>query len=89
MKWRGGLEQGGGILFFTAMETGVKKMANCPNCTKPLLASGEFGGVAQFRMRCPSCQVTVRVRVLPQILVEKMEEEAVSHDTYPDGVAST
>lgn len=51
-----------------------EKMTNCPKCRKPILNGGVFTSPAKFTMRCPWCQVTLSINVMPKIITEIIED---------------
>ena len=45
------------------------KTIHCPKCQRPVVLNGQFLGMADFRVRCASCQNDLQVSVRPQINV--------------------
>ena len=45
-------------------------MTNCPRCQKPILNEGVFTSPAKFNIRCPWCQATLEINILPRIVTE-------------------
>ena len=56
-----------------------EKMTNCPHCRKPILNGGVFTSPAKFTIRCPWCQATLAITIMPKIIAEviKLDHEDV------------
>jgi hypothetical protein len=46
-----------------------KKMANCPNCSKPILSEATLISPSNFMLLCPHCLSKLRVSIQPKITV--------------------
>ncbi len=62
-----------------------KKVTHCPKCQKPTLNGGQFMGAAQFKIKCPWCQVILRITVQPKVTAEIISEDESGQmqDTFP------
>jgi hypothetical protein len=55
-----------------------KKMANCPNCSKPILSEATLVSPSNFKILCPHCLSKLEVTIQPKITVKAVYSKGLA-----------
>ena len=62
------------------------KTIHCPKCQRPVILNGQFLGLAEFKVRCASCQTDLQVSVRPQIAASVADPQVGGNTSINDAL---